>query len=1110
MHYQKLNNLIGWAVFIIASLVYILTVEPTASFWDCGEYIATAYKLQVGHPPGAPLFQMIGRFFSLFAFGDLSKVALMVNLMSALASSFSVLFLFWIITYFAKKIITNYYKSSIGTAEKIMIFGSGAVGALAFTFTDSFWFSAVEGEVYALSSFFTAIVFWAITKWENNAEDPHSFRWLILIAYLIGLSIGVHLLNLLAIPAITIIYYYKKYKPTPRGLTIALGISIVLLALVMYAIIPGLVKYAGIFERGFVNSLGLPFNSGTIFYFVLLISLIVFGLHYTRRHKKVIANTVILAFTFLLIGYSSFTMLVIRSNANTPIDENNPESALSLLAYLNREQYGDWPIFYGRYFNAPRAQAEDGTPKYEKYYLVMDGQRVLTRFQDKDKASDYIEEEGKNYSLKRKYVMTDDAKGTIPAYHDDFKTFFPRMWSNSQPQHAQAYRDWSGFNGNNGIPVAYEDFQGKEQVKHKPKFFAHNLRYFFSYQIGHMYFRYFMWNFAGRQNDIQGHGGPLNGNWISGIPLIDNMRSRVAPTKDMPVHMAMNKAHNKFYMLPFILGLIGLIFQYRVDKRNNFVVFLMFIMTGLAIIVYLNQYPYQPRERDYAYAASLFAFAIWIGLGVMSLAKTLSKYLPKVLSSVLVTILALLLVPGIMASEGWDDHDRSGRYTGLAMAKNYLNSCAPNAILFTNGDNDTFPLWYAQEVEEIRTDVRVVNLSLLNTGWYADQMARKAYKSEPVPFSMTHEQYRDGTRDILPVYPTGNKNRHYDLKEVMRIVASDKKDHKIRLNDGRYVNYFPSKKVKLKVDSLAIAENNVVRPEDRDKILDEIKWNLQGNQIMKNQMLQLDMLAHNNWERPVYFAITTGSDAYINLEKYFQVEGLAYRLVPIETDKGARGEIGQVATDIMYDNMMNEFEWGNMNDKDVFLDYTNRRMVGNLRSNFGRLANALIDEDENEKAEKVCDRCLEVIPDYKIPYDYFMISVVEAYYRLGEMEKGDEVTQRMLEISSHDLAYYQNLKREQKQRITRQIQEGLQTNALLAQLLKRFKDSDNDLLKEAEDYYRSYEELYLQYTEEGKRRYQQMQQQQLQRQQMQQQQQQQQQQQPQQQQQMQNLIEQGN
>lgn len=1062
MNYQRLNNLIGWAVFIIASLVFILTAEPTASFWDCGEYIATAYKLQVGHPPGAPLFQMLGRFFSLFAFGDLSKVAFMINVMSALASSFTVLFLFWVITYFARKIIENHYKKQVGTAEQIMIFGSGVVGALAFTFTDSFWFSAVEGEVYALSSFFTAIVFWAITKWERNSEDPFSYRWLILIAYLVGLSIGVHLLNLLAIPAITFVFYFKKYKPTTKGVLLASGISIFLLFLVMYMIVPGIVKFAGLFERGFVNTLNLPFNSGTIFYFLLLAALIVFGLYYTQKHRKVVANTVILSLLFVLIGYSSFAMLVIRSNANTPIDENNPESALSLLAYLNREQYGDWPIFYGEYYNAPQdADAEDGSPKYEKYYLVKQDKRILKKFMKKDDAKAFVAESGKDLSVDHEYIMIDDAKGIKPTYMDEFKTIFPRMWSKSRRAHASGYKMWSGFDGNNGIPVTLTLPNGKTQTKHKPKFFAHNIRYFFSYQIGHMYFRYFMWNFAGRQNDIQGHGGPLKGNWISGIPFIDNMRGNVGPAEDMPMDMATNKAHNKFYMLPLLLGLIGLIYHLRVDKKNTVVVALLFIMTGLAIIVYLNQYPYQPRERDYAYAASLFAFAIWIGLGVMSLSQLLSRYLPGKLSAVVVTFITLLAVPGIMAAEGWDDHDRSERYTALAIAKNYLNSCAPNAILFTNGDNDTFPLWYAQEVEGIRTDVRVVNLSLLNTGWYADQMARKAYDSEPVPFGMTHEQYRDGTRDFVFVYERLDPDKHWELKDIMDFVASDDKKTMLPTRGGDR-NYFPARKYKISVDKETILKHNVVRPQDTALIVDEVKFRIGKNKntIMKNQMLQYDFIANNDWKRPVYFAITTGDDAYINMQDYFQVEGLAYRLVPIKDNDGD-GLTGRVAADIMYKNMMEKFEWGNMGKEGVFLDETNRRMVLNLRRSFSRLANALIKEGENEKAEEVCDRCLEVLPDSKVPYDFFNIGIAEAYYKIGETEKADKLMNRLYEIFKHDLAYYLNLKDDLRSHVDREIRLAASALNEMTRILSQYSRTElkEKVEKEFQDSWMLYNQL---------------------------------------------------
>lgn len=1058
MSYKKLNNLIGWVVFAIASLVFILTSEPTASFWDCGEYIATAYKLQVGHPPGAPLFQMLGRFFTLFAFGDTSEVARMMNTMSALASGFTVLFLFWIITYFARKVVQNYYKTAVDNAHMILIFGSGLVGALAFTFMDSFWFSAVEGEVYALSSFFTAIVFWLITKWERNAEEPHSLRWLILITYLIGLSIGVHLLNLLTIPAIAFLYYFKKYKVTRKGIIATAIISVLLIFGIMYVFIPGIVKYAGLFERFSVNTFDLPFHIGTVIYFLIIIGLIVFGLIYTRRYKKVIGNTIILSITFLLIGYSSFTMLVIRSNADPPIDENNPESALSLLAYLNREQYGDFPVFYGAYYNAPQDREDptkDGMPRYEKFYLVKNGDRQVKKFSKEDSAKHFIAKSNKDYSIDHEYIMIYDAKGVKPNFDDRFKTIFPRMWSRRQ-RHESGYKEWSGFNGSNGIPIQITKRNGEKEVRHNPKFFAHNIRFFISYQVIHMYFRYMIWNLAGKQNDTQGRGGPIKGNWISGIDFLDEMRGNLGPQDYLPVKMKTHKARNTFYMLPLILGLIGFFYHLKVDKKNTLVVFLLFFMTGLGIIIYLNQYAYQPRERDYAYAGSLFAFAIWIGLGVMSLAKLLSKRLPLKLSGIITILVTLVAVPGILASEGWDDHDRSDRYTALAVAKNYLNSCRQNAILFTNGDNDTFPLWYAQEVEGIRTDVRVVNLSLLNTAWYADQMSRKAYESDPVPFSLTHDEYRKGTRDFVPIYEDPNlKDKYWNLKDIIDFVASDDPQTKLSTLQGN-MNYFPTRKFKLPVDSAEVIDKGVVSPEDSNKIVDALKWKTSGNNIMKNHLLQLDLISNNDWERPIHFAITTGTSAYINLEKYFQLEGLTYRLVPIK-DKSNDGQTGRVATEVMYDNMINEFEWGNMGKEGVFLDYTNRRMTMNFRNNFGRLAKALLKEGKHKKARNVCDKCLEILPDKKIPYNYFVIPVAEVYMEIGDTTKGAKIFNRIYEIYENDLSYYMNMEPEKRKSISREIQSGLSTLQKLRDVTRKY-DMDELNRKVSEDFKRFYQQ----------------------------------------------------
>ncbi|RLD79888.1 MAG: DUF2723 domain-containing protein, partial [Bacteroidetes bacterium] len=652
-NYTKLNRLLGWLVFLIATLVYFLTLEPTASWWDCGEYIATAYKLQVGHPPGAPLFQLLGRFFSLFAFGDTANVAMMVNVMSALSSSLTILFLFWTITMLGRKLIPR--DREMSDASMYAILGSGLVGSLAFTFSDSFWFSAGEGEVYAMSSFFTAITFWAILRWERVADEKHSQRWIILIAFLVGLSIGVHMLNLLAIPAIAFVYYFKKYKPTTKGALLTLVVSMIVLSVIMYVIIPGIVSLSTAFELFFVNSLGLPFNSGTMVYFVLLFALIVIGNILTIRYKKVILNTIMLSFIFILIGYSSFFILIIRSNENTPINENCPDDAISLLSYLNREQYGTWPKLYGQYYTAPAVDYKDASPQYIR-----------------DKKAG-------------KYVITNKREGTIPVYDKRFTTIFPRMWSAQKPEHKRMYNQYAGN---------AKTIQVNGESRKRPSF-GDNLGFFFDYQLGHMYFRYFMWNFVGRQNDIEAQPGPKNGNWLSGVGFIDN--TRLASQDDLPESMR-NPAHNKFYFLPLILGLIGLFFQLNTSKKDTLVVALLFFMTGIAIVLFLNQYPYQPRERDYAYTGSFYAFAIWIGLGVMGIYFWLKKYMgDNKLIPAGITLVALLFIPGIMAQQGWDDHNRSGKYAARDFGMNYLAGCDSNAVLITNGDNDTFPLWYVQE-----------------------------------------------------------------------------------------------------------------------------------------------------------------------------------------------------------------------------------------------------------------------------------------------------------------------------------------------------------------------------------------------------------------------------
>jgi len=1020
--YKKLNNILGWAVFVIASIVFILTSEPTMSYWDCGEYISTAFKLEVGHPPGAPLFQMIGRFFSLFAFGNLAHVARMVNTMSALASGLTILFLFWTITMIARKIVLK-NNDELTDTKMYAILGAGLVGSLAYTFTDSFWFSAVEGEVYGMSSFFTAIVFWAIFKWEDQADDPQAYRWLVLIAYLVGLSIGVHLLNLLAIPAITLVFYFKKYpKPNWKGILLAFILSILILAVVMYIIIPWIIKLAGLSELFFVNTFGMPFNSGTIIYFVVLIAFLVWGIIFTKRKARMALHTVFLALTFILIGYTSFLMLVIRSNAQTPINENSPKNAMDLLSYLNREQYGDWPILYGQYYNAPLIERKDGSPTYMK-----------------DNKSG-------------KYIIVDKKEKTVPVFDPRFMTIFPRMWSSAEKKQIEGYKAWGDVQG---VPIEVQN-QDKTETINRPTF-GENLKFFWDYQCIHMYFRYFMWNFAGKQNDTQGLGDKLDGNWKSGIRFIDEAR---LGRQDVP-KIRKSKADNSFYFLPLILGLIGLFYSFKKDYGSGLVISLLFIMTGLAIVVYINQYFPQPRERDYSYAGSFYAFAIWIGLGVIPLIEWLSRKLNGKISAILVTALCLLLVPGIMGQQGWDDHDRSNRYTSTATAENYLNSCAPNAILFTNGDNDTFPLWYAQEVEGIRTDVRVVNLSLLNAGWCIDQMKRKAYNSDPVPFSLTEEKYRTGSHDVTYFFENDQlKNVYVDLKDLFNVLNTD--DSKLKINTPEYglLDYFPTKKFMVTYDPVAIKRGNYI-PSKYFSRLDTLRWEIKQQAIEKNNLMILDLLATNNWKRPVYFAMTMGPEAYMGLEKYFHLEGLAYRVLPVRARVG-EGEVGEVSTDVMYDNLMNKFKWGNMNDPHVYLDEQNIRMIMNFRNIFAILADALIKEGKNDSARKVLDRCLEVMPQKTAPFNFFAVQLIEGYYRIGDIEKANKLSEGLFLLVDEDLKYLFSFDRKDMKSANMSFQESLAIMQRLQEMAHNFKQ--DSLSKKINSSFQKYYERYMNET----------------------------------------------
>ena len=1007
-NFKKVNNIVGWLVFAIATSVYFLTLEPTASWWDCGEYIATAYKLQVGHPPGAPLFQLLGRFFSLFAFGDLEKVALMINIMSALSSSFTILFLFWTITMLAKKLFVTSSDDALNKGQGWAVIGAGIVGALTYTFSDSFWFSAVEGEVYAMSSFFTAVVFWAILRWEEVADHRHGFRWILLIAYIMGFSIGVHLLNLLAIPAIVYVYYFKKYKFSTKGFVIAGMISLLILALIMYVIIPGIVSFAGKFELFFVNSLGLPFNSGTVFYFLLLIGAIVGGLYFSRKKGKVVLNTAILALVFILIGYSSFFILVIRANANTPINENDPKDAISLLSYLNREQYGTWPLLSGQYYNTPedaQVRRNNGNPVYMK-----------------DIANN-------------KYVIKDDRKGIIPVYDKRFTTIFPRMWSNTKPAHISLYKKYGGIKGK---PIKYTNPDGSTEVIYKPTF-GENLKFFFSYQVSHMYLRYFMWNFAGRQNHWESQGGYDKGNWISGISFIDNMR--LGNQSDLPRSMQ-NPAHAKFYFLPLILGLIGLFYHLRKSKKDSWVVFLMFFMTGFAIIIYLNQTPLQPRERDYAYAGSFYAFSIWIGLGVLALYEALSKrFSNNVMAAGIVTVASLLLVPTVMATQGWEGHNRSGKYAARDFARMYLESCEPNAILFTNGDNDTFPLWYVQEVEGIRTDVRVVNYMLSSGDWYVDQMFNKAYQSEPLPLTIPREVYRGGKMNYIPVY--ARLDSRLDLPGVVEFIADKDKRTKVQLNSGEWINYLPSKKLMLHIDSASVVGSGTVKQEDAHKIVKQIEWDVKQGGLARNDIMLLDIISSNNWERPIYFANPNAVAKVLGVDKYCHLEGVVYRFKPtVAINYNKR--LGGVDPERAYETLMAEdARWGRLNEDDVVVDRESERTSGMMKQNYSLLAKTLTDLHKYDSAVEVMDKGIYFFPNNKFPYDYGMIPWADNYYKAGADEKGNEVIRMMFERYTEDLKYYGTL--EDQRFVTyyqNDIQQSFAVLQSLSQLARRHKQPE--------------------------------------------------------------------
>lgn len=974
-NFQKINNISGWAIFAISTIVYWLTVEPTASYWDCGEFIAVSYKLEVPHPPGAPLFLLIGRLFSFLALGNVEQVAYWINISSVLASGFTILFLFWSLTLLGRKIF-KIEKGQETLGQTILLMGGAAIGALACTFSDSFWFSAVEAEVYAMSAFFTAFVVWGILKWEVIEEESLANKWIILISYMVGLSIGVHLLNLVTIPALGLIYYFKKYNPTRNGVIASLLVSGFIVVLINNIIIPGFPSVAGSLEIFFVNSIGLPFGSGIILFGLLLLGALVYGIYYSNVKEKVLLNTALLSLAFILIGYSSYTSLVIRSNYNPPIDENNPENIMSFVSYLKREQYGSRPLLHGQYFDA---QIKD-----QKL-----GAKVYIKGKDKYEVSD----------RKIEYI-----------YDDKRTTILPRAYS-SDSKHVTLYRDYMGLKEN------------------ETPNFMDNLQFMFRYQIGHMYMRYFLWNFAGRESDIQ------HADWLAPWDAL----------KDIPDEFANNKARNNFFLLPLLLGIVGMFFQYNKKQKDFYVLLLLFFLTGIALVLYLNSPPVEPRERDYIYAGSFYVFAMWIGIGAMAIGKWLSEKMGDDVKGAAIGTAICLIVPGIMAVEGWNDHNRSNRYFSVDSARNFLASCEPNAILFTGGDNDTFPLWYIQEVEGYRTDVRVIVLSYFNTDWYIDQMTRPAYESQPLPFSLEQKHYRQGgANDYLPFYEHPSvKGAAINLNQYLKMIRDENPGLHVPTKFGKY-NSIPSKSLFMNIDTADIKSRNLVPQKKQQYITDKMVFNLKKGGLEKNTLMILDLIANNNWERPIYFNNTSLQGVSVNLNDYVVQEGNAYRLLPVK-NPNPRSEF--VNTEIMYDNVMNEFRYRGLNDPKVYNSIDHRNFALNHRSTFNSLSNALIREGKMDKAKEVLNKSLEAIPDHTIPYDYTTSQMVKLLYRVGENEKAKEIAEVIGERANEALIYFG----EYNVNIGNETQKNL---LILNDLVNTMKgENENELAQKFEEYF---------------------------------------------------------
>jgi len=1032
-NYKKWNTILGWTVFAIALLVYSLTVEPTLSFWDCGEYIATAAKLEVGHPPGAPLFQMMGAFFAMFA-PSADKVALMVNMLSVFSSAFTILFLFWSSTIILKNLVSKF--SELNTNNAVVILGASAVGALTFTFSDSFWFNAVEAEVYAMASLFIALLLWLGLRWEQEMHTPRGNKWLLIISLVVGLSFGVHFMALLTIPSIGFIYYFKNYKViTVKNFIIANVVIVAILLFIFKLLLPYTMALFGLTEIFMVNSLGMPFNSGTIFIFLAIIAAFYFGLQFTKKRQLPFYNTLLLCVLFIFIGFSTWLMLPIRANANVVINENKPSDAAEVLAYYNREQYGEQKLFYG--------------PMYSDTYSGLDKEHPY-------------EDEKPNYQRDYKtgtYVIVNNYKDAKQNTDDNHKGFLPRMWS---AEHAANYMrfskpldfkidpayDFTNDLASMGLPIdkmtdeevgrasaeAQDNIQqnvnefkqafrsgqmdlddynkflnsySRYLIIEKPSFFD-NMHFMIEYQFGYMYGRYLLWNFVGRQNDNQGRYDDIDGNWISGIKFIDELH--LGSQDNLSTDQQNNKGRNHYFFLPFILGLIGLVFHAKKDPKSFYVVLVLFLFTGLALKIYLNERPFEPRERDYALVGSFYVFAMWVGFGVYAIYDGLKKYMqPKVAGPVIIAV-SLLASPVLMASQNWDDHNRSNRYTALAMAKAYLSSCDKNAILFTIGDNDTFPLWYAQEIEGFRTDVRIVNTSLLMTDWYADQMKAKAYESDPMPISFTHDQYKQGTRDYMLHVP--GTDARWNLGDLLKFIGSDDPRAQRELNNGHFVNFYPTNKVRINVNKAEVIKNKIVSPAQYDSIVPYIDIDIKGDALYKNRLLMLDLFYNNNWKRPIYFTGGSfGDDDYLWMKDYLQLDGLVYKLIPVKTPvpkDGSPLDMGHIDTDKMYNIVMN-WDWGNSGSPDIYHDPETRKNSITYRTNLARLLEALLNKGDKVRARKVIDLAMA-----KMPVDYFgyytlLEPFASGYYELGEKAKAQQLLAQLIKKYQEDLLFFSGM-----------------------------------------------------------------------------------------------------